>query len=215
VEDEGGARLLAVASEKLPTRTAGLLLLLHQFTLERLDAARRRSVTVVASVAEPDKSGVELHSFLRDCWEVLDGLAREVNVCMCHLFPEVGLYPPDAMTRQCTFYTVRKKLHEDLHTTDHPVTRLLWDSTRDGAADEYERLSYLYNISLFLPLTLTEDGELPGMADLPEAAGAIVRPAHVERCGVEDGVRGIVNWLESLTANCYDWLTDALAGATR
>jgi hypothetical protein len=186
--------------------------------VERLDAARRRSPAVLASVHEPGKSDVcraELHSFLRDCWEVLDGLGREVNVCMYHLFPDAPLYPPGAVTRQCTFYMVRKKLHDHPKTAGHPVTRLLCDSTQAGPSKEYARLSFLYNISLFLPLMLAGAGELPGMADLPEAARPVIRPAQVERCSAEEGVKGIVKWLESLLAECYDRLTDALAGTTR
>lgn len=218
MQDFTETRLLAVACEKLPTQTGELLRLLHRFTLERLEAARRRRQAVLDIAHEPDKSqacGAEIHSFLRDCWEVLDGLARELNVCMHHLFPSAALYPPGAITRQCTFYMVRKKLSEHPQAAGHPVTRLLWDSTRGRSAEEYERLSFLYNISLFLPLTLTVDGQLPGMADLPAAARAIIKPAHVERCSVEEGVRQILNWLESLVAQCYDQLTDAMAGTTR
>ncbi len=210
--DDPGADLLAAAEANLPPESTALLRALHEFTRARLAGARldQRAFASLVAAGARSEAEHELHAFLRECWEVLDGLAREVNLCMAHLFPDAGLHAPDTMTRQRTFYFVRKNLHENAATTDHPVTRLLHDSTRAPAAKEYERLSFLYNVSLFLPLGLTEDGALPGSEDLPDAARSLVKPAHVERRDAEEGTADIVNWLDSLVAECYRRLTAAL-----
>lgn len=188
---------LEAAQAVLPEDEAALAGLLHEFTAARL-----------AGAAEARERG-NLHGFLRECWEVLDGLAREVNLAMHRLFPDARLYPPLEMTRQCTFYVVRKNLAEHPDTADHPVSRLLWDETRDDAAPAYERLSFLYNLSLFAPLPLP-DGQLSGSADVPEAIRPLIKPSSVPRASFGDGTADILTWLRSFTRRCYAALSRAL-----
>jgi hypothetical protein len=215
--NEDATDLLTAAEAALPAASAALLRPLHEFTQARLEAARRRRQVLLTLLRDGAGEDVEqeLHSLLRECWEALDGLAREVNVCMQHLFPAARLYPPETMTRQCTFYVIRKKLHEHSETAGHPVSRLLWDSTRATPAAEYERLRFLYNLSLFIPLRLVGDGELPGVSDVPPAARLMIKPVEVTRCGAEEGLSAIVEWLDSLLSECYRRLSAALTGTTR
>jgi hypothetical protein len=194
-----------------PDETA-LFLLLRRFTNERLAAAGTLAERLQASPGST--AGAELHAFLRECWEALDGLAREVNLVMHRLFPAARLFPPLEMTRQCTFYTVRKVLHEHPHTSEHPVSCLLWQRTRSSPDETYCRLSFLYNLSLFLPVPVLEGHVLPGTGDVPAAARGIIRqpPAgDVARCGLSRGVEGILQWLTALVVECRRLLEEALA----
>lgn len=204
------AEFLRTASAGLPEEEAELLGALHRFTGERLEAAERAKYDVEQTLEREADAAPEVHAFLSECWEVLDGLAREVNLCMHHLFPAAGLYPPMEMTRQCTFYMVRKKLHEDPQTADHPVSLLLWERTRESPAPAYQRLSFLYNLSLFFPVPV-EQGRLPGTSDLPELPRRLIKSAEVERCDATDGMEEIVRWLNDLAAQCYQRLGRALA----
>jgi hypothetical protein len=193
-EDE----FLAAVRTALPADESALAAILHRFTAARLAGA----------AAGCERS--DLHAFLRECWEVLDGLAREVNVVMHRLFPAARLYPPLEMTRQCTFYVVRKNLAEHPDTAGHPLSRLLWEETRGRPAPAYERLSFLYNLSLFAPLPLP-DGELPGTDDVPDAVRPLTKPGHVPRAPLAAGTAEILAWLDSFTARVYGQLAQALA----
>jgi len=197
--------LLAAAEEALPAEEVELLQALHAFTTERLAAAQACRARLLAA----PKSGAELHAFLRECWEALDGLAREVNLVMHVLFPAAGLYPPFEMTRQCTFYVVRKLLHDSPATTAHPVPNLLWRETRDDARPAYRRLSFLYNLTLFLPVAPV-GGRLPGTAELPPYARFLVRPQAVGGCKLEEGLEEILAWEKALVAACYHRLAVGL-----
>jgi len=199
---DSGADLLAGAARALPGPHCALLARLHAFTAERMAAARTCRDRLVKAAARCGCGGPELHAFAREAWEALDGLAREVNVCMHHLFPDLGLYPPTQMTRQCTFYVVRKILHDSPATTHHPVTELLWHETREGGHPAYERLSFLHNLSLFLPIAPV-DGRLPGMGDVPPEARSLVRPQPVEAYRLEEGTQAILEWLDGLVQQCY------------
>ncbi len=201
------------AAQSLPAAKAALLGELHRFTALRLAGAERCRERCLQAVGadNADLTEAELHAFLRECWEALDGLAREANLCMEHVLPEAGLYPPLQMTRQCTFYMVRRKLHEHPATADLPVSRLLWERTRARPEKPYLRLSFLYNLSLFLPLRLTEDGRLPGSGDLADAARGIVKVQRVERCGLEPGLDAMLGWVRELCDRCYALLTTALS----
>ncbi|MFO8007797.1 MAG: hypothetical protein R6V05_08685 [Candidatus Brocadiia bacterium] len=192
-------------ARRLPAQEAALLGELHGFTARRLAGAERcqQQCLEAAGADDVDLAEAELHAFLRECWEALDGLAREVNLCMGHLLPEADLYPPLKMTRQCTFYMVRKKLHEHPTGREHPVSRLLWQRTRARPDEPYERLSFLYNLSLFFPLRLTENGRLPGSPDLPEAARNIVKAQHIERCDLDEGLNTSLRWVGGLCESCY------------
>ncbi len=209
---ESRTALLEAAARVLPPDEAELLAALHRFTAERLEAAADCREALLGRLRGGADAGPALHAFLRECWEALDGLAREVNVCMHHLFPEAGLYTPMEMTRQCTFYVIRKTLHESPHTAAHPVSLLLWGRTREAAAEPYERLSFLYNLSLFLPIDLPE-GQLPATSDVPGFARSLLRPAGMERCDAGEGTGEMLRWLGSLTTEAYALLAAALGGA--
>lgn len=203
----------SAAGDALPRESAALLRDLHRFTGRRLAAARDSGEELRKALDRDDTTAAEiaLHGFLRDCWEALDGLSREVNLALHHLYPEAALYPPFEMTRQCTLYMVRKKLHEHPSTANHPVSGLLWQRTRETPDEAYERLSFLYNLSLFFPLELTE-GRLPGTEDLPPAARSIIKSADIARRDAREGVREMLNWVEDLLEKCYALLAEALRG---
>ncbi len=203
---------LDAAGAALPRESEALLRYLHRFTMRRLAAARECGQALSAMLGTDDRSAAEmaLHRFLRDCWEALDGLAREVNLVLYQLSPEARLYPPFEMTRQCTFYVVRKNLHEHPATADHPVSRLLWQRTRERPGEAYRRLSFLYNLSLFFPLRLAEGRRLPGGADLPPAARKIIKPAQVPPADASEGTEGMLGWVEQLVGDCYGLLAEAL-----
>ncbi len=200
--------LLSDADAVLPADEAALLWALHTFTAERLAVAR-----VCRERLLDTQDGAALHAFLRECWEALDGLAREVNVVMHALYPGAGLYPPLEMTRQCTFYVVRKLLHESPETSRHPVAQLLWRETRQAPHPAYRRLSFLYNLSLFVPVAPVK-GRLPGAGDVPAYAGDLVRAQQVEGCGLGEGTAEVLDWLNGLVVECYALLGRALLRAT-
>ena len=211
-----GAGLLEAAEEAFSEPTGKLLRGLHEFTLERLEAASLCRTSMITALRAGGVVGIGLHSFLRECWAVLDGLSREVNVCMEGLFPDAGLYPPQAMTRQCTFYVLRKLLHEHPDTADHAVSRMLWERTRESPPVPYLRMSFLHNLSLFLPLSqLPEPDRLPGSRDVPAIAQEAVRHAEVPRCGLEEGTQEILDWLAEMLGESYARLEGALRESTR
>lgn len=218
MEAHGHKEFLTAASAALSGEEAELLWLLHRFTRERLEAVVRTRRRFLGRLRENSEEGLavaELHSLVRECWAVLDGLAREVNLCMQHLFPEAGLFPPMEMSRQCTFYVVRKMLHENPTTADHPVSKSLWEPTRGAPAEPYERLSFLYNLSLFLPVRVVENSKLPGSDDVPSVAQGIVKGAAVKRCEAVEGTEETLRWLHEFVVGCYDRLAQALKNATR
>ncbi len=211
---EAGTELLRVASGALPPPEADLLGTLHRFTGRRLAAAwacRGRLLDALAA-GNADAAEAELHAFLRESWEVLDGLAREVNLCMVHLFPDAGLYPPFEMTRQCTFYVVRKKLHEQPDTADHPVSRLLWERTREEPGEAYRRLSFLHNLSLFSTVPLLPGALLPGSDDVPDAVRPLLKPATVPRAEAGQTTDETLQWLADLCSAAYAILAGSLSG---
>jgi hypothetical protein len=195
--------LLRAAAEALPAEEAELLRVLHAFTAERLAAGR----ACRARLLEAADGGPELHDFLREAWEVLDGLAREVNLVMHALFPDAGLYPPFEMSRQCTLYVVRKVLHEGAATAGHRVADLLWRETHHDAGPAYRRLSFLHNLSLFLPVKPAA-GRLPGAADLPATAQSLIKPEQVGACGLREGLDQMLAWLAGFVQECYARLAE-------
>ena len=206
-----GIGLLEAAAETLPPDLEGLLRQLHEFTLERLEAASLCRESMMTALRAGGVVGIGLHSFLRESWAALDGMAREVNLCMAHLFPEAGIDSPRSMARRCTLYTVRKSLHEHPATGEHPVSRMLWERTREAPPVPYLRLSFLYNLSMFLPLSeLPERDRLPGSQDVPQMAQENVRNTEVPRCGLEQGTQEILDWLAELLGECYARLEAAL-----
>ena len=204
-------QFLRAAALALPADEAELLDAPHRFTQERLASARLCRERLPAS----GEAHAELHAFLRECWEALDGLAREANVCMHRLSPDAGLHPPLEMSRQCSLYVLRQKLHESPQTAAHPMSELLWRETREAPAPECARLSFLYNLSLFMPLPIPAEGTLPGTGDVPACALRIVKHQAVERCDMAYGLDAILHWLESLMAECYRLLAEAMGGGAR
>lgn len=190
-------RFVEAARAVLPPPEAALLADLHAFTSARLDAAR-----ALADDAGP-WTEARLHGFLRECWDALDGFAREANALLAALLPDAGLYPPLEMTRQCTLYQVRRILSEN--APDHPVARHIHDHTRDGADEPYRRLSFLYNLSLFLPVT-PDGGRLPGTDELPAHVLSLLKPARIAACPVDEGVRRMRTWLSDFISTGYSLL---------
>ncbi len=211
--DRRPTKLLEAASAALPGPKLRLLEQLHRFTGGRLEAAENAAGRLMDALesARTRAAQAELHAFLRESWEALDGLGREINLCMQHRFPEAGLYPPFEMTRQCTFYMVRKKLHEHPDISDHPLSRLLWRETREEPAPAYRRLSFLYNLSLFLPVPLAQGRALPGTDDLPPAARAIIKAQRIEPCPADEGPAEILSWLRRFSEESYRLLQGLLA----
>ena len=210
MDDPSTSDFMALAQRRLAGPQAELLRALHRFTTLRLRAADRSLSRLSGPAAGPDAVQMELHAFLRQCWDALDGLGREVNLVMRHLFPEAGLYDPLEMTRQCTFYMVRKLLGEHPTTADHAVTRLLWERTRGAPEDAYRRLSFLHNVAIFFPIPLPGGTWLPGTDDLPPAARGIVKPQRVQRCDLREGVRELREWVGNFARVIYRALGDAL-----
>ena len=115
-------------AERLPKSASGvlsgpemeLLRELLDFLEQRLEgAAAERAGIEELLKGEPRPRAVQaaLHRFLRDAWDALDGLGRVVNVCLHRRFPDAGLWPPQSMTRQCTFYTAVSYTHLRAHET--------------------------------------------------------------------------------------------------
>jgi len=210
---------LQAAQRVLAPGDLNLLRQLHHFTRARLEAARRELEDIsrlLPSDVAPTQISAGLHAFLRESWECLDGLAREINLCMFRRFPEAGLYPPHRMTRQCGFYMVRKILHDAPDASQHPVAKLLWERTRTGTAQPYRRLSFLYNLSIFVPVPLVEGRELPGSSDVPQFLRQLVRDYSLEGCSIPEGVREIHDWVAAFLRESYRLLTQALeAGGHR
>ena len=109
---------------------------------------------------------------------------------------------------------VRKILHEDPATADHPVSELLWNETREQPAEAYKRLSYLHNISLFLPVPLLAGMHLPGSSDLPEFAHPVLKPQQIESCPLVSGTEDICRWAAGFCHRCYGLLEEALTRKT-
>jgi len=183
---------------------------LHRFTRQRLHSARSAAENLCAAESLRNKQNF-LHRFIRDCYDGLNGCAREVNLCMHHLFPGVDLYPPRHMSRQCGLYTVRKILRESQQTSSHPVSVHLWNRTREPGDEAYRRLSFLYNISTFAPLPLARDAtHLPGDAELPDELQPFTREEGIESCEASEGAHQILKWTKEYIGHTYSLLKDAL-----
>lgn len=180
------------------------------FVGQRFRAAGEAADRVADAPAERDEGAavrLELHTMLSECWEALDGVGRLVNVCLHPRFPGSGLFPPDEITRQCTFYTVRRDLHRHPKASRHPLAELMWEQTRHSPHPAYERLSFLYNISRFLPVPLVGERELPGWEDLPERVRSLLRPQEVERRPLPAALEEIMRWEEAFLEACCDGIT--------
>jgi hypothetical protein len=217
MESAGERELLAAAEAALSGAERALMGEILAFVAQRLESARVQRTRIggaLACSAQTETLQEHVHGFLRECWDALDGLGRLVSLCLYGLFPSAGLHAPKRITRQCTFYTVRRSLRNDPAAAAHPLSVLLWDETRRTPAAAYVRLSFLYNISLFVPVPL-RGGRLPGSADLAEHVRCLIRPQHVEGCPVEAGLNGILEWLSAFTGRCYQRMAAALSEARR
>ena len=207
----GEQELLAAAEPVFSDGERVLFGELMEFVSRRLEGAEESGRRILHGGPTPESATErELHAFLRDCWDALDGLGRLINVALAGAFPDVGLYPSDRMTRQCTLYTVRRALRADPDAACHPVSEWLWAETRDRPDAAYERLSFLHNLSVFVPLRLTRDGMLPGCEDVPPAVRRLVRPCSVQRCSVGEGVADVLEWLRGFAGRCCELLAESL-----
>lgn len=210
MDEDGAERFTERAEAALPGADLPLLHRLHRFTRQRLESARESAAALDEAADAAGRQDI-VHRFLRDCYDGLDGLAREVNLCMHRLFPDAGLYPPHRMTRQCGLYMVRKILRESPEASSHPVTIHLWCHTREPADSTYERLSFLYNLAIFVPVPLLDGGtKLPGNDDLPEELQPFARDREIRRCGVGEGVEEMLGWTEEFIGGAYGPLAEAL-----
>jgi len=208
----GAEKVMHCAPGRLSGPERALLRRLHHFTQQRLESAQAAVSDVNGDAASVRRTQDSVHRFIRDCYDGLDGLAQEVNLCMHHLYPAAGLYPPRSMTRQCGLYMVRKILRENPDTSLHPVTSHLWRHTREPGDDEYERLSFLYNLTIFVPVPLLEEGgKLPGDGDLPAELQPFARDRQIRPCPVRRGLKEMLEWTEGFADNTYGLLADALA----
>lgn len=201
------------AEEGLSLKDRQLLQVLNAFTTARLRAACEEADAIRQRADSPGSLPAvqaKLHAFLRESWEALDGVAREINLCMYSFYPDAGLYPPHRMTRQCGVYMVRKILRESPLTRQHPLSRLLWESTRTRPDTAYRRLSLLYNVSLFAPLPLPGADRLPGTADVPEVFRPLIKDEPVEGCPLRGGLDEMERWVAELVNCCYRLLAEEL-----
>ena len=212
-------RYLEVARGALETAELQLLEELHRFTRARLRAGAAcidRVSQALESTAPADVLEANIHAFLRETREALDGLAREINLCMRRAFPKAALYDPQAMTRQCGFYVVRKALHEDHDAAGHPLSRLLWDRTRARPDEAYRRFSFLCNLSVFATIPLIgHSRQLPGSEGVPDWLRRLTRDEHVAGCPLADGLQGIHSWAKALIGECYGLLAECLERLTK
>jgi len=207
------SKFLRAARAGLPPAEQALAGELTRFVALRVEAAREAQSRLrghAAAGASQTAIQKELHIFLRECWDALDALGRLVNLCTHRLFPDAKL-PGPRMTRQCTFYTVRRALHAHPNAAAHPLGRLLWDETRGNPSPAYRRLSFLYNVAVFVPVPLPEGRRLPEIADLPEELRALIKVEGVEPCDIEQGLEEILGWLGEFADRCYAELSRALA----
>jgi hypothetical protein len=177
-----------------------------QSVSERLagaEAARSRLLLVQSMSGDPAAVQRELHVFLRECWDAMDGLGRQINLCLQPVFPDSGLLPAAEVTRQCTFYTVRRALRAHEDAAAHPLSRLIWASTREPSTVPCERLSFLCNIAFFVPLPILEGGKFPGQADLPEYLGNVIRPQDVAAIEIMQGMDEMLIWVQQFVGQCY------------
>ena len=207
----GESELLHAAGSALSREECALACELAHFVSLRLGAAaqaRRRTGEATAS----EDLQMAVHAFLRECWDALDGLGRLVNVCLAEALPAAGLHPPGRMTRQCTFYTVRRALHTDPAGAEHPVAVLLWHETRADPHPAYARLSFLYNLALFVPLPLPEGRRLPGGADTPPHLLSLTKPPDMPGAPLDEGMGEMLDWLRGFIGRCYALMARTMEG---
>jgi hypothetical protein len=214
----GGEALLAAGRGVLSGASVNLLSEFLAFVDQRLGAGRLclqavRGLLERRSAAESLQP--EAHHLVRDAWEALDGMGRTVNLALYPLFPDIGLYSPERMMRQCTFYTVRRALHRNRGSASHRVTRLLWHETREEAAPAYCRLSFLNNLTVCVPIPIVDGDKLPGWQDLPPHMAHAVKGQKIDRCPLADGCDEILTWLDGFSDRCLAALAEAVRGMPR
>ena len=206
-------RFLEAAERRLSAADIELLHMLNQFTDARLSMASQQAENArrqAGSAAVLSETQAHLHAFLTESWDALDGLAREINLCMYRLYPELGLYAPSRMTRQCGMYMVRKILRESPLMRDHPISQLLWERTRTRPTAAYRRLSFLYNLSVFVPVPVPRGSRLPGTDDVPETLQPLLKDPPLKGCPLGQGLDEMERWLGDLVGTTYNLLSDVL-----
>jgi hypothetical protein len=107
------------------------------------------------SIDDPQARQIQsqLWAFLQAGKQVLDSLAREVNLIYFLLDEHGRFFNPMGKPRWISFYTVRQKLLADDPVPGHPVSRVLKRRTFEETADPaYRTLSLLAHVSLIVPL---------------------------------------------------------------
>jgi hypothetical protein len=195
------------AESVLSSAQFALLREMRRFTAARLESAG----AALQHVREASREALPraVHWFLRECWDTLDGLGRQVALCTRQVIPELKPLDPAEMRSQLTLYTVRRDLHREPASADHPLTLLLWHRTRDPSSEPYDRLSFLYNLSLFFEIPLSDGRWLPGHDDLPETVQELVRSQDIEAVRVVSGLEQIMDWLRRFVDRCEDQMARA------
>ncbi len=137
-------------------------------------------------------------------WKALDGTGRLINCAFFPEYPESNLVAPTEISSQCTFYTVRRELHQHPDAGNGAMVRFIWGETRDPGNSSYERLSLYYHISQFMPLELTPDGQLPGWKDIPRHVQILIEPQSVPAIERQKGVEEMLKWEKRFIEHCLD-----------
>lgn len=206
--------LLSAEQAFSPNLPMALLRDFAAFVRQRLASAENIRQELSQKV-EPQNStelSMRIHTFLGNCWEALDGVGRLINLTLYPRFSDSGLRPPDEMSPQCTFYTVRRDLHRHHGARDHPVTRLMWNETKTSPRPSYGRLSLLYHVSRYVPVGLQSDGQLPGYDDMPAHIAELVRPQDVNSIEMGTGLSDMLDWERSFISSLYAAVAEELEG---
>jgi hypothetical protein len=149
-------------------------------------------------------AGHHLDYLVNAGWKALDGTGRLINCAFFPEYPESNLVPPTEISSQCTFYTVRRDLHQHPDAEDGAMVRLMWGETRDPGTPWYERLSLYYHISRFMPLKLRPDGQLPGWQDIPRHVQILIEPQSASAMDRQEGTERMLNWEKRFIEECFD-----------
>lgn len=191
-------------AEKCQTVISDLIV----FVGRRIAGAESRHAALKKGALESSEIPHAVRSFTGEAWNALDGTGRLINCALFPRYPSAGLMSPPNITPQCTFYTVRRDLHRDSEASDHPLSRIMWQETRDASEPSYERLSLYYHLTQFLPLRLNADKQLPGWTDLPDHVRDLMRHQNVDYISPEKGVNQIWTWERTFLKTLFELIAE-------
>lgn len=164
-------------------------------------------------IAKADKESNEslcrlFRCFLVEAWDALDGTGRIINCALFPQYPDSNLVSPAEIGHDCTFYTVRRSLQQISELDDNPLCTYIWNETRGKNVEEYEELSFYYNMAQFLPTPVVRENKLPGWEELPEHMKSVVGHQKVESSSVIKCVESITSWETMFIDNCLDMISN-------